>query len=136
MTTSSGAGPTTRRFDPWRRRAGVAQAALFLGLPFVTIRGESALRFDVGTLRLHVFGATVWIDELFVVLAATLAATFAFLLVTMVLGRLWCGWACPQTALLDLTGFVDRARREGGGRLAVAWALVALASLLVSANLV
>lgn len=109
---------------------------LVLGLPFVKIRGESALRFDVPTLRLHFFGAVVWIDELFVVLAATLAATFAFLLVTMVLGRLWCGWACPQTALLDLTAFVDRARRRGGWRLAAAWAAVGVAALVVSANLV
>ena len=48
MTTSS---PTTRRFGPWRRTAGLVQAAIFLGLPFVTLRGESALRFDVPSLR-------------------------------------------------------------------------------------
>src|SRR5512142_2067634 len=99
-----------------RQLAEAAQAIVVLGLPFVTIRGESALRFDVPTLRLHAFGATVWVDELFVVLAVTLAVLFAFLLVTLLYGRLWCGWACPQTALLDLTGFVDRGRRKGGWR--------------------
>ncbi len=119
----------------WRRIAEVAQAVLVLGLPFVTVRGESALRFDVATLRLHAFGATIWINELFVVLVATLTALFAFLLVTLLFGRIWCGWACPQTALLDLTGWLDRARRAGGWRLAAAYAGVALASLLVSANL-
>lgn len=119
----------------WRRVAEIAQAAVVVGLPFVTIRGESALRLDVPTLRLHAFGAAIWVDELFVVLAATLAGIFAFLLVTLLYGRLWCGWACPQTALLDLTGFLDRGRRAGGWRALAAHAAVALAAVLVSANL-
>jgi len=106
-----------------------------LGLPFVTIRGESALRFDVRTLRLHAFGAAVWIDDLFVVLAASLFVAFAFLLATLLFGRLWCGWGCPQTALLDLTGRLRRAAAKGGWRLAAAHAGFAAASALVSANL-
>ncbi|HET8725260.1 MAG TPA: 4Fe-4S dicluster domain-containing protein [Anaeromyxobacteraceae bacterium] len=136
MTTSSGAGPTTRRFGPWRRWAGAAQAALFLGLPFVTVRGESALRFDVPTLRLHVLGATLWMDEFFVLLLALLAVTFLFLLVTFVWGRVWCGWSCPQTILGDLTGMLaaERARkRPRPGRLALGWGAVALVSAAFSA---
>ena len=107
-----------------------------LALPFVRIGGESALRFDVPTLQLHAFGATIWMDELFVVLAATLCATFAFLLVTVLFGRLWCGWACPQTALVDITGFVAAARRKGGWRVPVAFAASAVASAIVGANLI
>ncbi|HET8734122.1 MAG TPA: hypothetical protein VFM45_10165, partial [Anaeromyxobacteraceae bacterium] len=64
MTTSS----PRRLVGPWRRGAGIAQAAIFVGLPFVRVRGESALRFDVPTLQLHVFGATLWMDEFFVLL--------------------------------------------------------------------
>src|SRR5512137_1639415 len=99
MTTSRARG----LIGPWRRWAGIAQAAIFLGLPFVTVRGESALRFDVPTLRLHVLGGAIWMDEFFVVLLAVLALTFVFLLVTFVWGRVWCGWSCPQTVLGDLT---------------------------------
>ena len=134
MTTSSTA--TTRRIGPWRRWAGVAQAAIFLGLPFVTLRGESALRFDVGSLKLHVLGATLWMDEFFVVLLATLAFTFVFLLVTFVWGRVWCGWSCPQTILGDLTQALaeERARkRRRPARLALAWGTVALVSAVFSA---
>jgi cytochrome c oxidase accessory protein FixG len=119
----------------WRRLAEAAQALAVLGLPFLRVDGESALRLDVPSLTLHAFGARVGLDELLVVLAATLFALFAFLLVTVLFGRLWCGWACPQTALLDLTGFLDRARKKGGWRLAAAWGAAALASALVSANL-
>jgi cytochrome c oxidase accessory protein FixG len=127
---------TTRAIGTWRRRAGIAQSLLFLGLPFVRVRGESALRLDVPSLRLHLFGATLWMGELFVVLLATLAVTFLFLLVTLVWGRVWCGWSCPQTLLSDLTATLaaERARKKARpGRLAAAWAAVALVSALFSA---
>ena len=125
-----------RRIRPWRRAAEWGQAALVLGLPFLRVRGESALRFDVPTLTLHAFGASVWMDEFFVVLAASLFVLFAFLLLTVLFGRLWCGWACPQTALVDLTSFLVRAQKSGGWRLAAAHVALALASALVAANLV
>lgn len=126
---------TSRRIRSWRWVAEALQAIAVLGLPFVTVGGESALRFDVPTLRLHFFGAAVWMDELFVVLAATLAAGFLFLLVTLAFGRIWCGWACPQTVLADLTVRLDAWRRRGGMRAVAALALYALTSALVAADL-
>ena len=114
----------------------MAQAAVFLGLPFVTLRGESALRFDVDSLKLHVLGATLWMDEFFVVLLASLAVAFVFLLVTFVWGRVWCGWSCPQTILGDLTQALasERARKKRRpARLALAWGTVALVSVVFSA---
>ncbi len=93
-------------FGTLRRLAAAAQAIVVLGLPFVSIGGESALRLDVPAGRLHAFGASFAIDEAFVVLAATLLVTAAFLLVTLLFGRVWCGWGCPQTILAD--AFNDR----------------------------
>ncbi len=102
-----------RRVGPWRRAAGLAQATGFLGLPFLQVNGESALRLDVPAGRLHVLGLSLAIDEAFVVLLAVLAATFLFLLGTVVLGRAWCGWSCPQTVLSDLTAWaVPRGQRR------------------------
>jgi len=127
---------TSRRIGTWRRGAGVAQSAIFLGLPFLTVRGESALRFDVPTLRLHLFGVTLWMDEFFVLLLGLLAFTSVFLLVTFVWGRVWCGWSCPQTLLGDLTASlaVERTRRRRRpARLALAWLAVAGVSVLFSA---
>jgi polyferredoxin len=119
----------------YRRAAGAAQAILFVGLPFLRVGGESALRFDVPTLRLHALGAVVGIDELFVTLPALVFLTLLLLLVTVAFGRVWCGWSCPQTVLGDLTrlvqpwpGRVPRPWRRAGGV-----ALTALVSLLMGA---
>jgi cytochrome c oxidase accessory protein FixG len=138
MTTEPAAAPGgTPRFGRLRRIAAAAQALLVLGLPFASVNGESALRLDVPAGRLHAFGASFAIDEAFVVLAATLAVTFAFLLVTLLFGRVWCGWACPQTVLADLTRLVVPEGRTAARR----WrrpaglALAALVSAVASANL-
>jgi cytochrome c oxidase accessory protein FixG len=96
---------TTGSIGRARRIAGAAQALLWLGLPFVRVGGESALRLDVPGGRLLAFGASYRIDELFVVLAATFVLTAALLLVTVLFGRVWCGWSCPQTVLGDLTAW-------------------------------
>src|SRR5512138_541696 len=116
-------------FRTWRWLAYAAQALVVLGLPFVRIGGESALRLDVPAGKLHAFGASFAVDEAFVVLAATFLVTAAFLLATLLLGRAWCGWACPQTVLDDLTSLVER-RRGAGLALAAAVSAVVAASLL------
>src|SRR5512138_601703 len=144
MTTSRGSGQEAegrgaRRagFRAWRWSAFAAQALLLLGLPFVRIGGESALRLDVPTGRLHAFGASLAVDEAFVVLAAALFLTALFLLLTLLLGRAWCGWACPQTVLGDLTLLVEPAPRgRRPWRRAAGFALTALVSAIVAASLV
>jgi cytochrome c oxidase accessory protein FixG len=119
----------------WRRAAGAAQGLLFLGLPFVRVGGESALRFDVPTLTLHVFGAALAMNEFFVLLPATIFVAFLFLAVTVAFGRVWCGWSCPQTVLGDLTRLVQPApgKRRRPGRRAAGFALTALVSLIFGA---
>jgi cytochrome c oxidase accessory protein FixG len=126
------------RFRRWRWIAGAAQALVALGLPFLSVGGQSALRLDVPAGRLHAFGASFAIDEAFVVLAATLLLTAGFLLVTLTLGRVWCGWACPQTVLGDLTAWVVPERRARPRRLRrpLGFLAVGLVSAVVAADLV
>jgi cytochrome c oxidase accessory protein FixG len=119
----------------WRRAAGAAQGLLFLALPFVRVGGESALRFDVPSLTLHVFGAALAMSELFVLLPATILVAFLFLAVTVAFGRVWCGWSCPQTVLGDLTRLVQPApgQRRHPWRRAGGFALTALVALAFGA---
>jgi polyferredoxin len=105
----------------WKRRrrvAALAQGALVLSLPFLTVGGESALRFDIPGMKLLFFGKVVPIGEFHLVLLGTLAFLLLTLAVTVVFGRVWCGWLCPQTVLPELASwaaspFPARLRRPG-----------------------
>jgi cytochrome c oxidase accessory protein FixG len=101
------------------------------------VGGESALRLDVPAGRLHAFGASFAIEESFVVLAAALVAVFGFLWATLVLGRAWCGWSCPQTVLADLTSWVvpERRARPRRWRRPLGFAAAALVSAAIAAGL-
>jgi cytochrome c oxidase accessory protein FixG len=125
-------------FRTWRWCAFALQALVLLGLPWVEIGGESALRLDIPAGRLHAFGVSYAVDEAFVVLAAILFLTALFLLVTVLFGRVWCGWSCPQTVLGDLTALVEPGPpgRRRPWRRAAGFALTALVSAVAGANLV
>ncbi len=122
------------RYAPYRRAAAWGQALVLLGLPFIRIRGESAFRFDIPSLRLHLFGTTVWMQEFFLVLLALLLVLFLIGLFTVLMGRIWCGWVCPQTVLSDLTGQVVSSRTPLKRLASHGWVLVV--SLVVGASLI
>lgn len=80
---------------------GLLIAAALL-LPFATISGNPFLRMDIGKMTLFLAGIPLRIDQFYLVLIVILLFTSLFLLVTVVLGRVWCGWLCPQTVFNDL----------------------------------
>jgi cytochrome c oxidase accessory protein FixG len=94
-----------------RRLAAWLQAVLMLGLPFLRIHGESALRFDVPSLKLYFLGSVIWISEAFFLLLVFLLFFIGVMLFTVLYGRIWCGWACPQTILSDIARFIERRSR-------------------------
>ncbi|GFO67114.1 hypothetical protein GMLC_06930 [Geomonas limicola] len=77
-------------------------------LPFIKVGGESLLRLDAESRSLLFFGTSLRIEEFYLFLVAVLIFVFAFLFVTMLFGRVWCGWLCPQTTLGDLADWIDR----------------------------
>lgn len=87
------------KIQSWRWFAVYIQTLVIAGLPFFRVDGDSALRFDIPTMRLLFFGAKLWVGELYVILLAALVFSLLIIAFTLVLGRVWCGWACPQTVL-------------------------------------
>jgi cytochrome c oxidase accessory protein FixG len=87
----------------YRRAVELLQALLLTGIPFLNINDQSAFRFDIRELNLYFFGSVIRIGDFYLILAATLFLLLFISAVTVILGRVWCGWLCPQTVLLDLT---------------------------------
>jgi cytochrome c oxidase accessory protein FixG len=87
-----------------RRRRIVASAliALFVALPIVPIAGRPALLIDLVARELVVFGAVFRPSNGLILMLLGLTITLAVFVLTALLGRVWCGWACPQTVYLEM----------------------------------
>lgn len=122
------------KIKTYRNLAALLEAAVIIGLPFMRINGESALRFDIPTLRLYFFGRVIWMQEFFVVLLSLLTLALLFIFITNLLGRVWCGWLCPQTVLLDISRKSDVARNRLG--MLIPHIILLPLSMVVSASLI
>ncbi len=89
------------RFTLLRRVSAVFLIAIYILLPFIKINGEPAVFLDVMHRRLHILGMTLMFQDLWLLFFLITGMGFTLFIVTAVLGRIWCGWACPQTVFLD-----------------------------------
>ncbi|MEO8474651.1 MAG: cytochrome c oxidase accessory protein CcoG [Chryseolinea sp.] len=75
---------------------------LFFGGPFLTIGGKPFLLLNFIDRHFVIFGQPFWPQD-FVLLAVTLIIFFVFIILfTVVFGRVWCGWLCPQTLFMEM----------------------------------
>jgi polyferredoxin len=124
----------SRRPDPWRLTIQALFTALFAAGPFITLGNSHLLRFDFTAGVFHLVGMPLRPEGLLLVLFAVLAATFLLLWLSASLGRLWCGWGCPQSVLSD---FADWALRLAGqkARAAAQLAMVAFSGVFAAVTL-
>ncbi len=89
------------RFLTTRRLAAYGLIAVYLLLPWVPVNGYPALFLDVAARRFHFFGLTLAAQDAWLLFFGVSGLGFALFFLTALFGRLWCGWACPQTVFLD-----------------------------------
>ncbi len=75
--------------------------AVYLLLPWVPVGGHPAVFLDVAGRRFHFFGFTLAAQDTWLLFFGVSGLGFALFFVTALFGRVWCGWACPQTVFLD-----------------------------------
>jgi len=126
----------TRKFHRLRRACGMVLLLVLIGLPYLRIHGESALRFDIPSLRLLFFGTSIWMADFFIILIAVIFLAFFTLFATTLFGRIWCGWLCPQTVLVDATMFIETAPAKAYSSVIASWIAGFLASAVVAASLI
>jgi cytochrome c oxidase accessory protein FixG len=92
---------TRGRFTLARKASALALIAFYLALPWVHINGHPAVFLDIATRRFHLFGITLAAQDMWLLFFVITGLGFSLFLVTALLGRIWCGWACPHTVFLD-----------------------------------
>ncbi len=90
------------RFLNRRRVIGWALIALFAALPFVRIGGKPALFLDLMNREFTFFGTTFFATETLLLALLVVGIFLGIFWFTALLGRVWCGYACPQTVYLEL----------------------------------
>lgn len=85
------------RFRNWRRGAAGLLALLFFGTSWLNWNGHQAVLWDLDTRQFHVFGTTFWPQDFLLLSLFMLIGVFLLFAVTMVAGRVWCGYTCPQS---------------------------------------
>lgn len=87
----------------FKRRAwlGYSLLVFLVTAPFLKINGRQSILLDVVHRKFIIFGNVFWPQDFFLFLVAIITGIVSIFLFTSIFGRLWCGWACPQTIFME-----------------------------------
>src|ERR1043165_1484174 len=75
---------------------------VFFTLPFLEVNGEPLFMFNVVERKFILFGMIFWPQDFFIFGLGMLIFIVFVALFTVVFGRVFCGWACPQTVFMEM----------------------------------
>jgi cytochrome c oxidase accessory protein FixG len=96
------------RFARLRIIAMIALLGLFYGLPWLQWDGHQALLFDLPARKFYVFGLTFFPQDFFLLAWLLIIAALSLFFFTALAGRLWCGYACPQTVWTEIFMWMEQ----------------------------
>lgn len=89
------------RFTRLRYAVFAGLLAIYIALPFIEVGGRPAVFLDVVNRRFFLFGASFNAQDFWLAFFLLTGVGFALIVLTTVLGRVWCGYMCPQTVFLE-----------------------------------
>lgn len=84
-----------------RSKVQVALILFFLILPWIHVNGKQWFLLDVAHRRFEIFGLSLRAHDAPALVLVFATFAFGIFLATAAFGRVWCGWACPQTVFID-----------------------------------
>src|SRR5450755_3235857 len=85
-----------------RTRFSIFYLIVFFTLPFIKVNEEPLLMLNVLERKFIIFGMVFWPQDFFIFGIAMLTFVVFIILFTVVFGRIFCGWACPQTIFMEM----------------------------------
>ncbi|MGA0570677.1 cytochrome c oxidase accessory protein CcoG [Variovorax sp. VNK109] len=102
----------TGLFARWRWAFVFLTQLVFYGLPWLEWGQRQAVLFDLGARRFYIFGLVLYPQDFIYLTGLLVISALSLFLFTAVAGRLWCGFACPQTVYTEIFMWIER-RTEG-----------------------
>ena len=94
-------------FSRWRWALVFATQLVFYGLPWLEWGQRQAVLFELATRRFYIFGLVLYPQDLIYLTGLLIISALSLFLFTAVAGRLWCGYACPQTVYTEIFMWVE-----------------------------
>ncbi len=95
-------------FAGWRWALVFATQLVFYGTPWLSWNGRQAVLFDLGARKFYIFGILFWPQDFIYLTVLLMISAYSLFLFTTVAGRLWCGYACPQTVYTEIFLWIER----------------------------
>ena len=95
-------------FAKWRWVLVFVTQIVFYGLPWLEWGQRQAVLFDLGARRFYIFGIVLYPQDFIYLTAILVISAFSLFLFTAIAGRLWCGYACPQTVYSEIFMWLER----------------------------
>ena len=121
MSQDQGAGDSLYRKDPkiyprdvqgrfarLRKLAVFALLGLYYFIPWINWSGHQSVLFDLPARKFYILGLTFWPQDFIFLTLMLIIAGLSLFFVTAVAGRLWCGYACPQTVWTEVFLWMER----------------------------
>ena len=103
-------------FARWRWALVIFTQLVYYGGPWLVWNGRQAVLFDLVARKFYIFGMVFWPQDFIYLTGLLVVSALSLFLFTAVAGRLWCGYACPQTVYTEIFMWIER--KVEGDRLA------------------
>ena len=98
----------TGQFQTWRWALVWLTQILYYGLPWVNWHDRQAVLFHLAERKFYIFGIVLWPQDFIYLTGLLVISALALFLFTAVAGRLWCGYACPQTVYTEIFVWIEQ----------------------------
>ena len=95
-------------FAGWRVAMVLATQIVFYGMPWLRWNERQAVLFDLAARKFYIFGLVLWPQDFIYLALLLVISALSLFLFTAVAGRLWCGYACPQTVYTEIFLWIER----------------------------
>ena len=95
-------------FSKWRWALVWLTQIVFYGLPWLEWNARQAVLFDLDARRFYIFGLVLYPQDFIYLTGLLVISALALFLFTAVAGRLWCGYACPQTVYTEIFLWIEK----------------------------
>jgi len=90
------------KFYEYRKWVSYVLLTILIANPFIKINGNQFMMFNILERRFNIFGFPFWPQDFYLFVIFMIVGVVFVILFTVIFGRIFCGWVCPQTIFLEM----------------------------------